>query len=106
MSPRVKKSKDWVTSEQEQERRTTPGGLIVDRVIHMENYVPELSSVFDYIKNECGQKIWKWSYEKITKKENKTDHKHYTEYYNDETKQIVAEKYAKDIECFGYEFGE
>ena len=37
---------------------------------------------------------------------NKSDRKHYTEYYDTESRELVEQLFAKDLEYFGYKFGD
>jgi hypothetical protein len=69
----------------------------MDFIARFENRNKDL----EYISNKIGFNI-----DANTKRRHHRRKKHYTEYYDDETREIVAKRYAKDIDYFGYRFGE
>ena len=71
------------------------GKVIIDFVGRFENFEED----FKYVCKEAGYKP------RPLPHHNKTKHKHYTEYYTDETREIVAKKFRKDIAYGNYEFG-
>ena len=69
----------------------------IDFIGRDENRENDLNYISEKIKHPIAFNVW-------VRSNNKT--KHYTEYYNNRTQEIVANRYIKDIECFKYKFGE
>lgn len=69
--------------------------IIVNKVIRFENREEELKEISNKIGFDVLATV---HYEKILGKNN------YNEYYDSETREIIKEIYAKDIEVFGYSF--
>ncbi len=72
------------------------GEIIVSFVAKYENRENDLK----FIANKIGFP----ALGSLTVQKAAPESKHYSEYYNDETKGIVEEIYSKDIELFGYKF--
>jgi len=85
----------WHTQPQFEHLYDSTGKLLIDYVGKVETLQSDLDNILDRLELPRRQ----------IKNINKTSHRHYTEYYDDETREIIEKKYAKDIEYFGYEFG-
>lgn len=70
------------------------GNMMVDFVGRFEN----LAADTDYVFRMLG--LSDTSLPKL----NHNHHAHYSSWYNDKTRQLVAERFARDIALFGYEF--
>ena len=69
--------------------------ICMDHIIRFENLQEDFNIVCDKIKIPKTK----------LPNRNPTKHKHYTEYYDAEAREIIAEKYAEDIEYFNYKYG-
>lgn len=70
------------------------GALLVDFIGRFENLHDDSRTVFKNLGISGASLPHK----------NSSNHRHYLSYYTDETRDLVAERYARDIEFFGYEF--
>lgn len=72
------------------------GRVLVDFVGKLENIREDFNKICDHFG------VPRYTLPHINQTQRKLNH--FTDYYNDETREIVADKYSRDIELFGYKF--
>jgi len=75
----------------------------------LEYFIGEDFSNINFIRYENLNEDFKKILEKLNIKgdlphKNKSNHKHYSEYYDEELIKLVSDKFEKEIKFFGYEF--
>tara|TARA_R100000951_G_scaffold77704_1_gene65577 strand:- start:109 stop:747 length:639 start_codon:yes stop_codon:yes gene_type:complete len=77
-----------------------------DKVVDMIMRVENLNMDVHALMNKLGFKHYQHLFGARCQIHRATKHGHYTEYYDEQSAAKVAELYAKDIELFGYRYGE
>ena len=72
----------------------TGGRLMTDTILRQENLKEEWDKMFDKLGYESPK----------LPQRNKSEHKHYSHYYDDESVQLVSKIFNKDLKFFKYEF--
>ena len=72
------------------------GKLLMDFVGKLENLQNDWQTVCERIGVPCQE----------LQRRNATSHRHYQDYYDDESRQLVARHWAREIDLFGYSFDE
>lgn len=76
---------NWVTCD---------GRVELDFVGKVENMKQDIARVCEHLNIPLAHKH----------RRNKTKHRHYSHYYSEKSKQVVKERYAKDLDYFGYKY--
>ena len=72
----------------------TGGRLMTDTILRQENLKEEWDAMFRKLGHTPP----------ILPQRNKSEHKHYSHYYDDESIWLVSKMFNKDLKFFGYEF--
>lgn len=75
------------------------------KIIYKDTGYIDFIGKFERLKTDWGIIASKIECPAILPHDNKTNHTHYTKYYNDESIDIVYQIYKKDIKMFGYDYG-